>query len=99
VRAFIDRSSLSFTLTEDLLDLTDDPGALERELAKVLASDIAHMWNIPLSIEPVFAFAALALSHLRLLRVLLMGKRNGLSPQEIKKLLPPFVSASHYVIL
>jgi len=56
------------------------------------------MWNIPLSIEPVFAFAALAQSQLALLRALIIGKRANLDPQTIKKMLPPFLSASHYVL-
>ena len=71
---------------------------LEHAIAQVTADDIAHMWNIPLSIEPLFAFAALAHMQLKLLRALIIGKRAGLSPQEIKQMLPPFLSASHYVL-
>lgn len=99
IRSAIDRSPIAFALIKEHLDLMEDPGSLERDLAKVTASDIAHMWNIPLGIEPVFAFGALALSHIRLIRVLLMGKRNNLRPQEIKRLLPPFIPPLHYVIV
>lgn len=94
----INRSHLPYTLADALTKAADDHNAIEHALSKVIADDIAHMWNIPLSIEPVFAFAALAQSHMRLLRVLLIGKRAGFSPQEIKLMLPPFLSASHYVV-
>jgi hypothetical protein len=94
----IDRSSLPYKLSESIRKTLDDPNALEHALSKVIADDIAHMWNIPLSIEPVFAFAALAQSQMKLLRVLLIGKRANMSPQEIKLMLPPFLSASHYVL-
>lgn len=67
---------------------------IERIGAEILAADIKHMWSIPLSIEPVFAFAAMVLSHARLLRSIAIGKRNGLSPQEIKRILPPFIPGS-----
>jgi vacuolar-type H+-ATPase subunit C/Vma6 len=98
IRASIDRSPLAFALADHHLDLKTHPAKLERELADVLAADIAAMWNVPLSIEPLFAFASLTLSQLAVLRTLLIGKRNGLHPQEIKELLPPFLSASHYLL-
>jgi hypothetical protein len=94
----VDRSSLPYDLSDPIRKAVDDPNALEHALSKVMADDIAHMWNIPLSIEPVFAFAALAQSQMKLLRVLLIGKRANMSPQEIKLMLPPFLSASHYVL-
>lgn len=97
LRRAIDVSPLAFTLIEEHLNLADDPGSFERALAQVTARDITEMWNVPLSIDPVFAFSALVLQHLRVLKVLLMGKRNALSPQEIKYLLPPFIPFSHYV--
>jgi len=76
----------------------EDTNVIEQGCSEVIASDIARMWNVPLTIDPLFAFAALTISQLRLLRVLLIAKRNGLSPQEVKKVLPPFLSASHYRI-
>jgi len=94
----IDISDLPFTLGQAIRKNSDDPNALEMALSQVIAHDIAHMWNIPLSIEPVFAFAALAQSQLALLRALIIGKRANLDPQTIKKMLPPFLSASHYVL-
>ena len=71
---------------------------IEPALASVTADDIAHLWNVPLSIEPLFAFAALGSSQLKLIRAIVIGKRAGLSPQEIKSMLPPFIPASHYVL-
>ncbi|MDA1209026.1 MAG: hypothetical protein O2904_03265 [bacterium] len=75
-----------------------DPDNLEQGFSRITAHDIAKMWNTPLSIEPLFAFAATAIQQLKLVRMILIGKRNGLSPQEIKQALPPFLSASHYVL-
>lgn len=97
VQKAVDRSPIAFTLTSDLLEKGDDPSALERALSDVLAMDIAKMWNVPLSIEPLFAFAAIAVTQLRVIRAVLIGKRNDLAPQEIKKMLPPFLSALHYL--
>ncbi len=94
----IERSSLPFSLGEEVRKNADNPSALEKALSEVTANDIAHLWNVPLSIEPVFAFAALAKSQLALLRALIIGKRAALEPQDIKQMLPPFISASHYVL-
>lgn len=93
----IDASPLPYSLSEELRKAGDDVNAVELALSKVIADDIAHMWNVPMSIEPVFAFTALAKMQLKLIRVLVIGKRAGMSPQEIKQMLPPFLSASHYV--
>ena len=89
----ITRSSVGMQVDNAL----SSPIELEKQLAENTASDIAKMWNVPLSIEPVFAFAALVLNHLRVLRVMLIGKRNGMSPQEVKAMLPPFIKPTHYV--
>ena len=97
IRAAVDRSPIAFTLTSDLLERGEDPSALERALAHVLELDLTKMWNVPLSIEPLFAFAAIAMTQLRVIRAILIGKRNDLSPQEIKRMLPPFLSAVHYL--
>ena len=94
----IELSNLPFSLGEAVRKSGDDLSDLEVALSKVTANDIAHMWNIPMSIEPVFAFAALAESQVALLRALIIGKRAALDPQSIKKMLPPFISASHYVL-
>ena len=94
----IERSHLPFSLGEAVRKSADSPNDLELALSEVTASDIAHMWNTPLSIEPVFAFAALAQSQVALLRALVIGKRAALDPQSIKQMLPPFISASHYVL-
>ncbi|MDP7477031.1 MAG: V-type ATPase subunit [Candidatus Peribacteraceae bacterium] len=94
----IEKSDLPNALADAVRSGDKDQNALEMSLSKVTADDIAHMWNVPLSIEPLFAFAALAHSQLKLLRALTIGKRAGLSPQEIKQMLPPFLSASHYIL-
>lgn len=93
----VNASSLSYTLSDAIDSLDNDPIGLERACANVLAQDIADMWNIPLSIEPLFAFAAIASSNVFLMRTILIGKGNELSPQEVKSILPPFISASYYV--
>jgi V/A-type H+/Na+-transporting ATPase subunit C len=94
----VQRSGISFRLTDLLSSEYRDVNAVEQELTKVIASDIAKMWNVPLSIEPLFAFASIAILQLKLMRMILIGKRNDLSPQEIKAALPPFISSSHYVL-
>lgn len=90
----VEQSALPNNIADAIRSATD----LELALAKVTADDIAHMWNVPLSIEPLFAFAALGSSQIKLIRALTIGKRASLSPQEIKDMLPPFLSASHYVL-
>ena len=94
--AAVERSEIGFHLPA-VADLADSAVAFEQAAARVTASDIAHLWNIPLSLEPVFAFAAITVSQLRLLRAILIAKRNELAPQEIKKIQPPFIPATHYV--
>lgn len=88
-----------FHETADLIGHTSgDLNRIERALNDILAGDIAVLWNVILRIEPLFAFAATALAQIRLLRAIVIGKRNDLGPQEIKQMLPPFLSASHYVL-
>lgn len=90
-------SHLSYNLADRLEHQPLDVAALERSFVDILAEDIARMWNVPLGIEPVFAFAALGLLQLSLVRALLIGKRNALAPQDVKRLLPPFIPAAHFV--
>jgi vacuolar-type H+-ATPase subunit C/Vma6 len=95
----VQESSLPSGLLEDLLTATDPETSsvlLERGLAKAIAHDIGAMRNHVLTIEPIFAFASIAQSQLRLLRTILVGKAAGLSPDETRKLLPPFLSASPF---
>lgn len=86
------------SLPDSVLDRADTEEnsslALERGLNRGLAHDIAEMRGIPLSIEPVFAFAIIALSHILLIRTILIGKAAHLSAQEIGTMLPPFFSTS-----
>ena len=74
------------------------PIAIEQIGAAILAEDIGRMWTVPLTVEPVFAFAAMVMAHVRLLRAIAIGKRNRLSPQEIKQILPPFIAASQFPV-
>lgn len=72
------------------------PIAIEQIGASILADDIGRMWTVPLTVEPIFAFGAMVMAHVRLLRAIAIGKRNRLSPQEIKKILPPYISSTHF---
>lgn len=77
-------------------DTMDSSVELERGLALAIAHDIALMRDYVLSIEPIFAFAAVALSQLKLLRTIIVGKSTHLSAEEIRKLLPPYLSTSPF---
>lgn len=92
----IGRSDLGMLFPANLESILTDPIDFERSAAHIIALDIARMWNVPLSIEPLFAFAAITLSQLTLLRTILIAKMNELSPQEIKRILPPFLTASNF---
>ena len=94
----VSRSPLSYALSEAIMAAGEDPMLLERACANVLATDITDMWNVPMSIEPLFAFTATALSDVALLRSIMIGKNNGLAPQEIKKVLPPFIPPTNYIL-
>jgi vacuolar-type H+-ATPase subunit C/Vma6 len=74
----------------------DDFILLERALVKEIAEDLAEMRSCILSIEPLFAFGAIAVSQLKVLRTILVGKSAGLASDEVKNLLPPFLSASPF---
>lgn len=97
IRTAIAASDVHFhVLTSIGADMVGSPTALERGLSDLLAQDIERMWERTLGIEPPFAFAASALAQLRLIRAVMLGKRNGLPPQEIKHILPPFVGGSRF---
>lgn len=89
-------SHLRSALADSIQTAEDSQIVLERGLAKAIAFDIARMRMRALTIEPIFAFAAIAQSQFRLLRTILVGASAGLSSVELKKLLPPFLSASPY---
>lgn len=72
------------------------PIAIEQIGASILADDIGRMWTVPLTVEPIFAFAAMVMAHVRLLRAIGIGKRNKLSPQQVKQILPPFIPSTHF---
>lgn len=87
---------LRASLADSIQTAEDSQIVLERGLAKAIAFDIARMRMRTLTIEPIFAFAAIAQSQFRLLRTILVGATAGLSPTELKTLLPPFLSTSPY---
>lgn len=89
-------SRLSSALADSIQTAEDSVIVLERGLAKAIAFDIARMRMRPMTIEPIFAFAAIALSQLKLLRTILVGSSAGLNASELRKLLPPFLSASPF---
>ncbi|MFH1670918.1 MAG: V-type ATPase subunit, partial [Patescibacteria group bacterium] len=99
IASAISRSPLSIFLPNDLESLLIDPIEFEQSAAHITASDIAKMWNVQLSIEPLFAFAAITMSQLRLIRTILIAKNNELTPQETKRVLPPFLTASNFATL
>lgn len=90
----VEKSSLPDSLTKSLAEAKDSSVLLERALNKGLAHDIAAMRAVPLSIEPLVAFAIIALSHILLVRTILIGKAAHLSAEDIATLLPPFFSTS-----
>lgn len=96
IRAAIVASDLHFHVLKNLTDDIERPTALERGLSDLLADDVEQMWERTLGVEPPFAFAATSLAHLRLIRAIVMGKRNELSPQAIKHILPPYVASSRF---
>jgi len=96
--AAVSRSPLAMHLPDDLEGTMSDAIAFEHAAAHIIARDIADMWNVPLSIEPLFAFAAITLSQLKLIRTILIAKSNEIAPQEAKRMLPPFIPASLYAV-
>jgi vacuolar-type H+-ATPase subunit C/Vma6 len=94
--AALRNTSLHFTFTEEFETVEDSSIAVERSLVKALAHDIAEMRSNILGLESAFAYAIIALSQLRILRTVLIGKRAGLSSAEIREMLPPFLSTSPY---
>ncbi len=90
----IRQSSLPDSVLKSVVAGDESAVMLERGLNRGLAHDIAEMRSIPLSIEPIFAFAVIALSHILLIRTILIGKVAKLSAQDISTMLPPFFSTS-----
>lgn len=90
------RSNISIFLPNDLESLLSDPVEFEQAAAHIVTSDLAKMWNVPLSVEPLFAFAAITINQLKIVRTILIAKRSELSPQETKRMLPPFLTASNF---
>jgi hypothetical protein len=84
-------------LVSDAMDRNDEEWiALELAIATLRTDDLHAMWNTTLGPEPVFAFFATILEQSAVLRALMIGKENGFAPQEIKRALPPLLTASHY---
>lgn len=94
--AVVRGSSLPDSLADAIEKEDDTAVTLERGLARGIAHAVAEMGTMPLTIEPVFAYAVMALSQLRLLRTVLIAKTTGLSPEETLHMLPPFLSTTPY---
>ncbi|MBM3231301.1 V-type ATPase subunit [Candidatus Peregrinibacteria bacterium] len=94
----VEMADLGYDLAAEIRKEHVDIQRLEQSLSSVVAADIADMWNVPLSSEPLFAFATLAFTQITLLRTILLVKRAGFSPQETKRVLPPFLPGTHYVL-
>jgi len=92
----IEHSGLFMFLPNDLETLFSDPIEFEQLAAHIVATDVSKMWNVPLSIDPLFAFAAITNNQLKLIRTILIAKRSELTPQETKQSLPPFLTASNF---
>ncbi|UPA22720.1 V-type ATPase subunit [Candidatus Peribacteria bacterium] len=90
-------SHLGAELADNIQTAADSTIILERGLAKAIAVDIARMRSKILTLDPIFAFAAIAQSQMKLLRTILVGKSAHLSKDELQRLLPPFLSASPFV--
>lgn len=95
VVSLIRRSSIPNVVADSMLGDDHSSVALERSLNKALAHDIAEMRNLPLSLEPIFAFGVMALTQIYLIRSVLIGKTVGLTADEISEMLPPFFSTSY----
>lgn len=90
-------SHLGSALADSIQTAEDSSIVLERGLAKAIAIDLSRMRSNALTIDPIFAFGAIAQSQLKLLRTILIGKSAHLSKEELQRLLPPFLSASPFV--
>lgn len=89
-------STLPATLAEDVRLSRESWVTLERGLAKAIAHDLAIMRGNPLTIDPLFAFAAMAMSQMRLLRTVLVGKGADMAADDMRKLLPPLLSTAPF---
>lgn len=94
IAMLIHASTLPASLADTMQRGEDTSLHLERALNKGLAHDVAEMRGIPLSIEPIFAYAVMALSQILMIRTIIIGKSAHLSPAEIADMLPPIFSTS-----
>jgi hypothetical protein len=92
--AAMTHTDLSYQLIDAIRN--DSTNTIEQLCSSVIKQDLSNLWNTPLSIEPVFAFAAVGMNHVEYARNILIGKLNGLEPQEIKHLVPTFIPASTF---
>ncbi len=69
---------------------------LEQAIAHVRQHDLREMWNNVLGAEPVFAYVVTVIDQLKLLRAVMIGKYGNIPPQEMKRVLPPLLTAVHY---
>ncbi len=95
VLSLIRQASIRDSVSGALLDENATAVDIERALNKALAHNVAQMRGIPLGIEPIFAYAVMAISQIYLVRTILIGRSVGLSTQEIDQILPPFFSTAY----
>lgn len=93
IAMLIHNSSLPNVVADQMND-QDSSLILERSLSKGLAHDVAEMRSITLGLEPIFAYAIMALSQILMIRSVLIGKAAGLTAAEISEMLPPIFSTS-----
>lgn len=94
IAMLIHSSTLPTSLADNMREGEDSSLVLERSLNKGLAHDVAEMRGVPLSVEPIFAYAVMALSQILMVRTILIGKAAGLTAEEISHMLPPIFSTS-----
>ncbi len=94
--SLIRTSSLPFVVADNVESGVASTIALEHTLVEALTHDITEMRRTPLSVESIFAFAVVALSQLKLIRTILIGKSAGLTTAEIREMLPPLFSTATY---
>jgi len=75
---------------------TTTPTEFESACRDIINHDIAQMWNTQFTIEPVFAFAAIALSHIAFLRSVIIAKNNYFTTEDTAESLSLLIPAAHY---
>ncbi len=81
----------------DLFSQSPETGLeMERAIGEAIGHEVVTMRSIPLSVESLLAYGVVAMSQLKVLRTVLIGKNAGLRSEEIRTMLPPFLSTSPF---